>query len=155
MRRCQLRGRGGWPFVERSLRLFWTQNVTWVLIGEHVREGTAAAADVEHLLDAVEGHALDEALRGRHRSVVLRSRKKTNGEIWEEVGRDMWEKWVWVGGEKNDTQKKTCARVYVAATEGSENQEAYDGASPVVITSRYGENGSCDMCEKNWGEWEL
>ena len=58
---------------------------------------------------------------------------------------------VWVGGKKHDKQKKTCARVYVAATEGSENQEAYDGASPVVITSRYGENGSCDMCEKKLG----
>ena len=164
--------------------MFWTRNVTLVLIGEHVRERAAAAADVEHLLDAVEGHALDEALGGRHRSVVLRSRKKTHGEMWEEVGRGMWEKWgvggrkqkrhvgemgcgwaktkttcgrngVWVGGKKNDKQKKTCARVYVAATSGSENQEAYDGASPVVITSRYGENGSCDMCEKNWGEREL
>ena len=54
-------------------------------------------------------------------------------------------------GKKHDKQKKTCARVYVAATEGSENQEAYDGASPVVITSRYGERGSCDMCEKKLG----
>ena len=58
-----------------------------------------------------------------------------------ETKNDVWEKWGVVGGEKNDKQKKTCARVYVAATEGSENQEAYDGASPVVITSRYGENG--------------
>ena len=97
-----------------GLRLFWTRNVTLVLIGEHVRERAAAAADVEHLLDAVEGHALDEALGGRHRSVVLRSRK-THGEMWERSGgatygrngvwvgenkkNDLWEKWG-VGGRK-------------------------------------------------------
>ena len=99
MRRCQLRRRGDWPlFGSGGLRLFWTRNVTLVLIGEHVRERAAAAADVEHLLDAVEGHALDEALGGRHRPVVLRSRK-THGEMWEEVGRDIWEKWG-VGGRK-------------------------------------------------------
>ena len=86
IRRCQFRRRGDWPlFGSGGLRLFWTRNVTLVLIGEHVRERAAAAADVEHLLDAVEGHALDEALGGRHRPVVLRSRK-THGEMWERSG---------------------------------------------------------------------
>ena len=33
------------------------------------------------------------------------------------------------------TEPLCCASVYVAATSGSENHDAYDGASPVSITS--------------------
>lgn len=33
------------------------------------------------------------------------------------------------------TEPLCCACVYIAAVAGSENHDAYDGASPVVITS--------------------